>query len=487
MTLIGRVVIAAACVFGLSHCATLPDPEAATQRTQAVRISSKAGWLTYEASQKLIKKVAARGGSTDFLARHIQVEEAVADAPLSTGNHITLFSDGPSTYKAMGEAIKAATQYVHMESYIFEDDDIGNRLADLLIEKVSQGVAAAVMVDDVGTMNVPKTLFDRMRAGGVQVAVFNPVNPLESAKPFTINERSHRKVLVVDGRVGFVGGINVSSVYSSSPSGSGSGSASGSFPRFGSGKSSEQKARDEEARRTGKPTASTAPWRDTHLEIRGPAVAEIERVFIDGWNSQKAPPLEAREFFPPPRNEGPQIVRIVVNKPGAEDNHAIYLTLLSAINSAQKSIHITMAYFVPDPAFLTALCDAARRGVDVALILPGFSDSSIVFHAGRSHYEDMLQAGVRVYERDDALLHAKTAVVDGVWSTAGSSNFDWRSFTLNHEINAVVLGADFGAQMDALFDNDVALSKEVTLSQWHKRPVKYRFMEFISRFGERWL
>ncbi len=163
--------------------------------------------------------------------------------------------------------------------------------------------------------------------------------------------------------------------------------------------------------------------------------------------------------------QGDTVVRIVANDPDSEDGYAVYLTLMSAFESAQRSIHVTMAYFVPDPAFVQSLAQAAERGVDVVLVLPGFSDSAVVWHAGRSHYAALLKAGVKIYERRDRLLHAKTMVVDGVWSTVGSSNMDWRSFGLNYEINAVVLGPTFGSEMEALFALDRQASVEVTSEQ----------------------
>ena len=463
----GRLLLACMCGPLLTHCASLPDPGQAGRQEAEVRISSRAGWLSYQQSQRIIGRLDARAGS-DFLARHLQVEEAVSPTPLVAGNQVTLFSDGPSTYRAMGEAIKSARQFIHLESYIYEDDEVGNRLTDLLIAKHAEGVAVAVMVDDVGTLKVPRVMFDRMRTAGIQVVFFNPVDPLKARAGWSVNERSHRKILVVDGRIGFVGGINMSSVYSSRP---GLGGSSGSLP--GAGKDEKD--------------AKQASWRDTHVSIQGPAVADVERVFLAGWQDQKGPPLAQRDFLPAQPAVGPHVVRIVVNNPGGQDTHAIYLTLLSAITSAERSIHITMAYFVPDPAFLQALCDAARRGVEVVMVLPGFSDSSLVLHAGRSHYEELLEAGVKIHERKDALLHAKTAIVDGVWSTAGSSNLDWRSFTLNHEINAIILGVDFGREMEKLFASDVAASEQVSREEWDRRSIKERFLEFFSRLGERWL
>jgi cardiolipin synthase len=467
MKLLGRLLLILTCSLAVTRCAApLPDADQAQQPRESVRISTRDGLLTYQQSRQIIARLDKNAGGTDFLARHLQVEEAVSSAPLVAGNGVTLFSDGPSTYKSMGDAIKDAKQFIHLESYIYEDDDVGNRLTDLLIAKHNEGVQVAVMVDDVGTLGVPRTMFDKMSAAGIPVVFFNPVNPLESRNGWSVNERSHRKILVVDGKIGYVGGINVSSVYSS-------------HPGFGGSRGKKKSKSDDKD--------DTKPWRDTHLRIQGPAVADIERVFLSGWKSQKGPKLDKRDFFPAQQNAGPHVVRILENRPGDNDSHAIYLTLLSAISTAEQSVHITMAYFVPDPGFLDALCDAAKRGVDVTLILPSFSDSSLVLHAGHSYYGTLLKAGVKIYERKDALLHAKTAVVDGVWSTAGSSNLDWRSFTLNHEINAVVLGTDFGGQMERLFTADIGASQQITLDHWRHRPMSDRMMEMIARLGERWL
>ncbi|MDX3904063.1 MAG: cardiolipin synthase [Pigmentiphaga sp.] len=457
-----RILLYSLCTVSLCRCAhPLPSPETVATVREPPRISTDAGWLTYRESRRIIERLAPGSGG-DFLARHLQVEEAVAEAPLVAGNEVRLFADGPSTYRAMVAAIESARRFVHLESYIFEDDNIGNLVAERLIAKRREGVAVAVMVDDIGTRSATASLFERMRQAGIQVTFFNPVNPFKSRGSWSLNERSHRKILVVDGEVAFIGGINVSDVYASRPM---------------SGSSRPREAGDKKG----------APWRDTHISIRGPAVPDVERVFLEGWRSQGGPALGDMDFLPQQPQRGPHVVRIVINKPGANDNHAIYLTLLSAIHSAQRSIHITMAYFVPDPAFVAALRDAAQRGVDVVLLLPGFSDFPMVLHAGRSHYEALLAAGVKIYERRDALLHAKTAVVDGVWSTAGSSNLDWRSFTLNHEINAVILGADFGTQMEALFEQDRRASVLVDPEQWKQRPLSARFKEFLSRLLERWL
>ena len=457
----------------LAACASVPDAQDRQARKAQAGLSADASQDSYRRGQRIAAD--ANTPKDDFLARHLAVEQAVSGAPLVAGNRVRLLTDGPATYQAMLQSIRQARRYVHMETYIFEDDAEGARFADALIAARNRGAEVSLMVDAVGTIKTPDALFQRMRDAGVQVAVFNPVNPANARGGWSPNQRNHRKVLVVDGKVGFLGGINVSSVYESSP-GSGGGSGLGS-----SGRGAKA-----DANADGKPDAKAAPWRDTHLRIEGPAVAQLEQVIQAGWASQSDEPIKGGgTHIAPPM--GATSVRILANQPDRSDGYTVYLTLMSAFESAQKSIHITMAYFVPDPAFIDVLAGAAERGVDVVLVLPGFSDSSLVFHAGRSHYTDLLRAGVKIYERRDALLHAKTAVVDGVWSTVGSSNMDWRSFALNYEINAVVLGPEFGTEMEALFQRDVADAVQITPEAWRDRGVDDRFMETFSRMFERWL
>jgi len=462
-----RWLLPLVCAALLAACASVPDSQERRARESQATQSAGAALDSYRRGQGIAAD--PRTSKGDFLARHLAVEQAVSGAPLVPGNRVRLLADGPSTYRAMLHSVAQARRYVHMETYIFDDDAEGARFAEALIAARNRGAEVSLMVDAVGTIKTPDALFQRLRDAGVQVAIFNPVNPASGRAGWSPNQRNHRKVLVVDGKVGYLGGINVSSVYESAP---GSGSGSGS----GAGKADAPAAAD----------AKAAPWRDTHLRIEGPAVAQLEQVIRAGWESQSKEPIKGgdSQVAPP---AGATTVRILANQPDRSDGYTVYLTLMSAFESAQEYIHITMAYFVPDPAFIDVLTDAARRGVDVALVLPGFSDSSLVFHAGRSHYADLLGAGVKIYERRDALLHAKTAVVDGVWSTVGSSNLDWRSFALNYEINAVVLGPEFAAEMEALFQRDVADAVRITPEAWQARGVGDRSMEFFSRMFERWL
>ncbi|OAS95548.1 cardiolipin synthase B [Achromobacter xylosoxidans] len=463
-----RAAELACCAALLAACASVPDAQERAARKAQAGLSADASQASYRRGHDIAAD--PRNARNDFLARHLAVEEAVSGAPLLAGNRVRLLADGPGTYQAMLRSIAQARRYVHMETYIFEDDAEGARFAEALIAARNRGADVALMVDAVGTIKTPDALFQRLRDAGVQVAVFNPISPVNGSRAgWSPNQRNHRKVLVVDGKVGYLGGINVSAVYASSP-------ASGSGASGGVGSGADAKRTD----------AQAAPWRDTHLQIEGPAVAQLEAVIRDGWQSQAKEPLRGggTAIAPP---VGPTRVRILANQPDRSDGYTVYLTLMSAFESAQRSIHITMAYFVPDPAFVDVLAAAAQRGVDVALVLPGFSDSSLVFNAGRSHYGKLLKAGVKIYERRDALLHAKTAVVDGVWSTVGSSNMDWRSFALNYEVNAVVLGPEFAADMEALFQRDVTESVRITPEAWRARGVDDRFMEFFSRMFERWL
>ena len=287
---------------------------------------------------------------------------------------------------------------------------------------------------------------------------FNPVNPLAARKGWQINQRDHRKLLIVDGETAFLGGINISGVYSG-----------GSFGYSANGA-----------------IGATQPWRDTDIQLKGPVVAELQKLFLGVWERQQGEPMIGGNYFPRLEATGKQVVRAIGSSP-EEPFSLIYATLLSAITSAETSVSITNAYFVPDPQLLAALSAAAQRGVAVKLILPAQTDSWLVFYAGRSYFAPLLRAGVKIYQRRDVILHSKTALIDGVWATVGSTNLNWRSFLHNHELNAVVLGAEFGAQVQKAFDKDLAASDEVTLDQWERRAIDSRAKELFARVWEYWL
>jgi cardiolipin synthase len=209
-------------------------------------------------------------------------------------------------------------------------------------------------------------------------------------------------------------------------------------------------------------------------------------LFLATWESQKGAPLAEKNYFPRLESAGREVVRAIGSSP-EEPYSLIYATLLSAIESAESSVHLTNAYFVPDPQLLAALEAAAGRSVDVKLILPSQTDSWLVFHAGRRYYDRLLRAGVKIYEGRGGILHSKTALVDGVWATVGSTNLDWRSFLHNYELNAVVLGPEFGKQVQAMFAKDLAASDAIALEQWQRRPLRVRVKELLARVWEYWL
>jgi cardiolipin synthase len=458
-----RRVAAGLIASALIGCSTLPtivpDMSRSNPRPQ---LSGAKGPLTAARSKEILDQLKSSRPDGNVLDRHLALEQAISDSPLSAGNKVVLLEDGPRTYEAMFAAINAARDHVNMETYILEDDETGRRFADALIAKQRAGVQVNLIRDSVGTLGTKKEFFMRLTEAGIKVLEFNPVNPLEAKVGWDVNQRDHRKLLITDGRVALLGGINISSVYSGGSSSVGSGG--------GGGRSAAEKQ----------------PWRDTDLQVEGPVVAEFQKLFIETWEKQKGEPLPKRQYFPALQPQGDDVVHAIGSTPD-DPFSLIYATLISAIDNAEREVLLTNAYFVPDPQLLASLKAAVARGVDVRLVLPGSSDAPLVFHAGRSYYDELLSAGVKIYERRRALLHAKTVLIDGVWSTVGSTNLDWRSFLHNQELNAVVLGAGFGTQMRASFERDVANSEQITLDKWRWRSPGTRAKEAFARVWQYWL
>lgn len=448
----------------LAGCSTLParDAAAANPVPGRVTVLGAGGPLSPPQETRTLRRVAAEG-EKDLLALHLQVLGMSGDVDLYRGNRTRLLVDGPATFGAMKAAIALARGRVLLESYIVEDSGVAAEVAQLLLQRAAAGVQVALLVDAVGSIRTPEAFFKRLTDGGVAVCFFNPLSP--TLRPgqgglSKINHRDHRKLLVVDDEVAFTGGINISRVY-----------GSGSVGR----------------RSTAATETLTDGWRDTQIEMRGPVVPALAQLFAKTWHGQGCagvlgPPAPRTAAAEP----GQRIVKIMASDPRDEGNR-IYTALLAAVDKAQRSVRMTMAYFAPGPDFVQALCDAARRGVSVEMVLPGRSDSALVLHAGRSYYAQMLQAGVQIHEMERAIMHAKTAVIDGVFSTVGSSNLDWRSFVDNSELNVVVLGEDFGAEMAALFERDRAASQPITPQAWAERGLRRRTLERLGRLAERWL
>jgi len=451
-------------IFGIG-CATLPKvsdviDEASTQ--EPVQILSAKGLLSPEKSKALMERLKRSVAPTDMLQRYSAVIESVSGSPLTSGNKVTLLIDGPATYAAMFKAMENARDHINLETFIIEDDETGRRFSDLLLKKQAEGVQVNLIYDSRGSFRTPAPFFQRLRDAGIQVLAFNPVNPLETRGSWSVAHPDHRKILIVDGKVVFTGGINISAVYSSSLSGRG---------RLSGGEQDNQ---------------APIPWRDTDVRIEGPVAAEFQKLFLDTWQVQNGPELSGRNYFPALKAEGNTLVRAVGSSPG-QSNRLTFVLYVSAITFSENSLHLTNAYFVPDDETVKALCDAARRGVDVKLVLPGNTDTSLTLNAGRYYYSELLESGVKLYERRDVLLHAKTAVIDGVWSTVGSTNMDFWSFSSNDEVNAVILSKEFAAEMEKMFAGDLAMSHEIRPEDWKNRPVLSKFKQWFAHLFAHWL
>ena len=460
---LGLVLLASGCaaISAVSR-ADLPPPASgaappARAVAQHLQVSGQRGRLTRPEREQLLARL-GREGSASLLHRQLAAMPA-ADAPqLYAGNSARLLIDGPATFAAMFAAIEQARSSVLIQSYIVEDSPIARQLADLLAKKRAQGVAVLLLYDALGSIKTTQAFFDGLQAAGVPTCAINPVNPLQRPGYWNITERDHRKIVSVDRQVGFVGGINISAAYSS-----------GSAGRSG-------RARVD----------PDLGWRDTQVRLQGPAVAALDDLVRQRWQGQGCqgalPALPAAQANA--AAAGNQVVRVIAVSPGEPVNR-IYTLLLTAIDAAQRSVYLTMAYFAPGAEMVDALCDAAERGVDVQLVLPAHSDFGPVLQAGRSHYSRLLRAGAKLHELQDATLHAKTAVIDGVLSSVGSSNMDWRSFAGNSEVNAVVFGEDFGDTMSRMFRTDVGHARPITLAAWQARPVWQRGQEWLAGWLER--
>jgi cardiolipin synthase len=441
----------------LAACARLPDVDhlkAPGNAPETPRVVDGQGTLSdKDASSVLARRLGHAKVDSKLMAG---LEEAATGRPLIAGNKVTLLFDGPTTIKAMMAAVAVAKDSINLETYLFDQDPLGMKFAELLIAKQKSGVQVNIIYDCVGTLGTPQAFFDRMQEAGIRLLPFQPVSPTHRPWRWRLNNRDHRKILVVDGKVAFAGGVNITKAYSSN---------SGFRSQAGSG--------------------STLGWRDTHIQIEGPAVAALQWMFLDNWASQKEGDLPARDYFPTLVPEGNKVLRVLRSQPGS--NQEVFKAYFLAISGATTSIHITAAYFVPDHQVLKSLLDAAKRGVDVKIILPSVSDSWLASNAGHSLYARMLKAGIRIFELKTSVLHAKTAVIDGNWSTVGSTNIDMRSFLHNKEVNVVVMGDDFGKEMESAFRDDLQDSLGILPGQWKQRPVSHRFKEWFAKLMSYWL
>ena len=427
------------------------------QAAERITMQGRDGPVPAAAEARDLAHVRDEGNGALF-EHHLGVLAGGGDAQLLRGNTAKLLVDGPATFAAMKAAIVAARHRLLVEFYIVEGDGVAGEVGELLLRKAAEGVSVALMYDSLGSVSTDHAFFDKLRAGGIAVCAFNPLNPLERPGHWGVLQRNHRKMLAADSDVAFTGGINLSNVY-----------AEGSF---GSG------------RRRGPPAdAARHGWRDTQVELHGPVVTALATVFRESWDKQGCEGTLPPGPTPRVAMPGQRVVKLVAGDPAHGINPS-YTALLRAIDAAQRSVQVTMAYFAPGPDLIQALCDAARRGVNVALVLPGRSDVTLVLAAARSRYTQLLEAGVKIHEMPQTVMHAKTAVIDGVYSSVGSSNLDWRSINGNNEIDVIVLGDDFGQDMQALFARDLAASEPMDAERWSHRGLRQRLLEAFARLVE---
>ncbi len=438
-----------------TSCVAL-NPEA--EPSQAQPIVTKQRAISEDAADALLERALDEYRNDAALRDLIDEVRRYASTPLTAGNKVTVLVDGPQTFGAIEGALQSARHHIHVETFIFGSTGIGRQFADLLVKKHAEGVEVRIIYDSIGSMETPRAFFDELRAKGLDVREFRPMNPVETPQVWKIQNRDHRKIVVVDGKVGFAGGINIDNTYSS---------ASSSRP--------------------GPKQGLEDGWRDTHMRIEGPAVRQLQRLFIDTWNKTgERTHFEEDRYLPPLKEQSDALVTIVAND-SESDDRSLYGTYLAAFTKSQQRLWITHAYFAPNEELLRAMTDAVQRGVDVRLIVPGFTDSRIVLQATRATYTGLLDKGVRIYQLDDAFLHAKSVVVDGAVSIVGSANLDMRSFVHNDEVNAIVISRDFGAKMEEVFLRDQKAAREISLEEWQDRSLLQRLKEFGARMMGYWL
>ena len=428
-----------------------------THSPSEVEVVGSRGPLSKRQSKAVLKRLASQSPVVGALERHLAVEQVVAESPLFLGNEVKILRDGSETFPAMFAAIQGAQHYLYLEYYIFEDVSCnGGQLGDLLVERAHAGVHIDVIYDGIGSIGTPSAFFDRLQSEGIHVLQFNPVNPLRTGWRMTLNDRDHRKILIADGQTAIIGGVNLSSTYQSAPSGS------------------------------SEPAPAGTVWHDLDLQVRGPVVSELERLFREHWREQQSSFEDTVPASGGSPEQGSEIVRILGSAPRRLTSR-YYVTVLSAIRNAESTVWISSAYFAPTHQEKEDLIHAARRGVDVRLLLPSQSDSSVVLKVQHSHYTDLLKAGVKIYEREGGILHSKTMVVDQVWSITGSSNFDHRSVLFNDEVDAVVIGHETGTALTQNFESELQHAHAIDLPTWRKRSVWTKVSEHFWRLWEKLL
>ncbi len=362
--------------------------------------------------------------------------------PFHRPTGVEVFFDGRATFKAAGSAIDGARQEVLLESYIIRDDATGRAALEALARAVARGVVVKVLVDAWGSWTTRSAFWEEMRRRGIAVRIFHPLWAHWRHR----SNRDHRKILVVDRQVAFLGGMNVADEYGSS-------------------------------RRS---TSSDEAWRDTHARLEGSVARELAAVFQEGWRRAGGTPFDLGPEPAPPRDVAGARALVVDTRAGRGQREKVSV-LAAVVGGARERLFVTNAYFAPGRGTVGALGAAAHRGVDVRLLLPGKSDVALLRHAGHGYYEHLLKRGVRIFEYQPHVLHAKTLVADGYVSLVGSSNLDARSFRFNAECNILILDEATGQTMTTAFESDLTQSEEVRLPEWRRRATLHRWADRGAR------
>ncbi len=377
---------------------------------------------------------------TEESMRTIQLARNLTDAPYTVGGNVGIFTDGVTKFRSLKTDLAEAKSYILLQYYIFLDDRIGNEVREILIAKAREGIRVRVIYDDVGCFGVDSSFFDSMRREGIEVYPFFEVKFPNFASQ--VNWRNHRKICVIDGTVGYVGGMNIGDRYLTG----------GKF----------------------------AVWRDTHLRITGPAVASLQYSFAVDWNFMGQPLIENRPAEPPGNDEKGPVMQVLTGGPASRWPNIAFL-FQQAIAGAKKRVYIQTPYFLPTEALLRGLQTAALSGVDVRVMIPAQSDSGLLSQASSSYVTESLQAGIKMYFFLPGMLHAKMMIVDDEMVSIGSTNFDFRSFEHNFEANIQIYSRSVCAQATDIFFNDLRQCRRVSPAEWKERPWSHKAAQSVLR------
>jgi cardiolipin synthase len=364
-----------------------------------------------------------------------------ASLPVQFHNTAKVLTNGPSTFREIIKQLKKAKNHIHVEYYIIRDDKLGRRIRDILTDKASQGVEVRILYDGVGCLKLPKKFFDPLKKAGGEIGVFLPLKfPFLD---YRSNYRNHRKILIVDGNTGFLGGLNIGDEY------------------LGRSK-------------------SFSFWRDTHIKLEGDSVYSMQAIFLQDWTYATGERIECQNFFPSHNIDTQKPVQIVGSSPDSKWN-SIQKLYVQLVSMAQSKLYITTPYLIPDESLLTALKISALAGVDVRLLVPGIPDKKIVHWASRSYYQELMEAGVKIYEYGRGFIHAKVIQVDNKVASVGTANLDIRSLHLGYEVNAIVYDEEVVKILEDDFFRDLKHCVKIDKNQWGNRPLKKNLAESTAR------